>query len=107
METLPELALHKIYKIIYDDVVHEMEITVRAGPGMWMDPSQRLIDLCQDVGTVQCGHTDFHQFIQDHNLAAYKNFFCENCKVYKFPCLNCWHFTYEKSIPCQMLPFCG
>ncbi|MDA9847153.1 hypothetical protein N9C10_04415 [Flavobacteriaceae bacterium] len=58
---------------------------------IWDDPSDRIIELCKDVGTIQQGHHELEELIEDHNMWAWKlctSIHCLNCKFHKFPCKN-------------------
>jgi hypothetical protein len=101
METLPDLVHYKIAKYLYEDVLHKIEYSNKAGPAMWENPSERLCNLSKnDIGAIQKGH-ELDQFVQDHNLDLV-HINCLNCKEYNFPCLNCHLYVYEEYIPCQL-----
>ena len=55
------------------------------------DPSDRIIELCKDTGTIQQGHHELEELIEDHNMWAWEictSVHCLNCKFHKFPCKN-------------------
>ena len=106
MNSLPDIALYKIQTIIFEDVISDIELSYKAGAGKWIQPSKRLIDLCQDNGTVQRGCHTLYELIQDHNMHYFQDY-CENCAVYKFPCTNCATYVYENSLTESFLPFCN
>ena len=57
----------------------------------WLNPSDNLIDLCKDVGTIQQGYHALEDMIEDHNMWAFKDccaLKCPNCEHYGFPCDN-------------------
>ncbi len=57
----------------------------------WENPSDNLISLCKDVGTIQQGHHDLEDMIEDHNMWCFHECLkskCPNCVHYGFPCGN-------------------
>lgn len=67
---------------------------------VWVDPSDRLLELCKDVGCIQLGHTDltravikfdddsyYEKYIDDAWSINFDNG-CLNCEYYGYPCAN-------------------
>lgn len=86
-----ELERHNWNFYFKDNVVEE----IKSIKSVWCDPSDKLIELCRDVGTIQLHHTDLEKLISndDENTktivyeACFKNN-CGNCSVWGFPCSN-------------------
>ena len=81
-----------IWRKVFRFVVKELSGGPQQGGRIpWQNPSDRLIDLCQDTGTIQQGHHELEDMIEDHNMWAYTlcvHGLCDNCVMYGFPCLN-------------------
>ena len=93
---LPEAVQYNILKKISNETwVHDISAKHKF---VWTNPSERLIELCKDTGSIQQGHHELDEMIDDCNMWAYKacvNEKCENCKMYGFPCLNLSHYGFE------------
>ena len=74
----------------------------------WKDPSQMLIDLCKDLGTIQQGHHELEDMIRDENMWAWKicsSDRCANCEHFGFPCTNLAHFGFNnEKLECLWQP---
>ena len=58
---------------------------------IWRNPSDHLIELCKDNGTIQQSHMEIQDMIEDENMWCWHACIkgkCENCQTYGFPCLN-------------------
>ena len=62
---------------------------------VWCSPSDKLLDLCRDIGTIQIGHSDLEKLISNDDkeleIIVYKTCFnrqCGNCLYHGFPCDN-------------------
>ena len=62
---------------------------------VWCSPSDKLLSLCKDTGTIQFGHTDLEKLISNDNkelerivYEACFNRQCGNCVNFGFPCTN-------------------
>jgi len=73
---------------------------------VWCSPSDKLLDLCKDAGTIQFGHTDLEKLISNDNKEferiVYETCFknrCGNCVGLGFPCLNaCIYGNFNKKL---------
>lgn len=67
---------------------------------VWEDPSDKIIKLCKDIGTIQQGHHELEEMIEDHNMWAFEvctSIHCLNCKFHKFPCKNLADLGFENT----------
>ena len=93
---LPEGLQYEILKKVsndtwINDIVYKHKF-------LWSAPSDRLIELCKDVGTIQQGHHELDDMIDDCNMWAYKlctNMKCDNCQFTGFPCANLSTYGFE------------
>lgn len=112
LDTVPEDIKTYIFKKYFDGYVIK-EIEKIKPEKRWINPSERLCDLCNDVGCLQTGigvdnivfllfnknlcncekecsyecitsQCNFHNILDEHNHIT-----CGNCFMYGFPCLNC------------------
>jgi hypothetical protein len=99
MESLPEDILAVIWKKIYSQTV-VCEI-LQKYDFVWREPSDRLINLCKDSGTIQQNHHGLEDMIEDdHNMWAYNACIgsqCANCVHYGFPCSNLALYGFNNS----------
>ena len=86
---LPDGVQYLIWKAYNSTFV--MKELVLSQKFIWEDPSDNLIDLCMDSGTIQQGYHNLEDMIEDHNMWAFKDCCaskCPNCVHYGFPCDN-------------------
>ena len=89
METLPSDIQWLIWRTYYSKFV--LDSLMNGFDFVWRKPSDRLIELCKDVGTIQQGHMEIHEMIEDHNMWCWETCVgsnCANCEIYGFPCTN-------------------
>lgn len=89
IQILPDGVQYLIWKAYNSTFV--MKELISSQKFAWEDPSDNLIDLCTDVGTIQQGHHELDDMIEDHNMWAFNDCIkskCGNCKNYGFPCGN-------------------
>ena len=58
---------------------------------IWKNPSDQLMMLCNEPGTIQQGHHELEDMIEDCDMWAYiicTKGKCINCVTYGFPCSN-------------------
>jgi len=96
LNDLPEDILHLIWQKYYSTFV--MDDFMKNLDFVWRNPSERLIMLCQDNGTIQQGHSCLEDMIEDENMWVWRictNNKCLNCKHHGFPCLNLASYGFE------------
>ena len=79
---------------------------IKSIKSVWCDPSDKLIDLCRDIGTIQMQHTDLEKLISNDNentkTIVYEACFkrnCGNCIAWGFPCDNaCFYGNLNKKL---------
>jgi hypothetical protein len=79
---------------------------IKSIKSVWCDPSDKLIDLCRDIGTIQMQHTDLEKLISNDNentkTIVYEACFktnCGNCIAWGFPCDNaCFYGNINKKL---------
>ena len=75
---------------------------------IWLNPSNHLVELCKDVGTIQQGHMEIQDMIEDHNMVHWcecVNNRCSNCEQYGFPCTNLAMFGFgNRKLDCLWKP---
>ena len=96
LNQLPEDILIIIWKKVYSQTV--VPEVIQSFEFVWRDPSDRLIELCNDTGTIQQGHHCLEDMIEDHNMWCFENCVensCDNCVHYGFPCSNLAFYGFE------------
>src|SRR6056300_523882 len=89
METLPNDVQYLIWRSYYSKFV--LTHIINCFDFVWRNPSDRLLELCKDIGTIQQGHIEIYEMIEDHNMRCWYecvNNKCRNCEEYGFPCTN-------------------
>lgn len=89
MRNLPGDIQWEINKKYFSSFV--VPVIIKQHHFIWEDPSDRIIKLCKDIGTIQQGHHELEELIEDHNrwaLYICTSVHCLNCKFHKFPCRN-------------------
>ena len=89
MDTLPNDVQWFIWKTYYSKCV--LNSICSSVDFVWRNPSDRLIELCKDIGTIQQGYTEIQEMIEDHNMCCWYDCIhskCQNCEDYGFPCTN-------------------
>lgn len=89
MEVFPHDIQWYIWKTYFSKFI--VKEIINSFDFVWRNPSDRLVDICKDVGTVQQGHTELEEMIEDHNMEYWHgcvNGHCPNCDDYGFPCTN-------------------
>lgn len=89
-----------IYIIIYKKLFSQTVLIelIDSYDFIWRNPSNSLIDLCDDIGTIQQGYHELEDMIIDENMWAYKSCIenqCENCSTYGFPCSNLAYYGFN------------
>ena len=93
---LPEEIERIVWRFYFTiNVVEEIK-TINS---VWSNPSDNLINICQDVGCAQLTHTDMEKALFNNNCEDIEiiyeecfNNICLNCVYHGFPCLNaCIH----------------
>ena len=93
---LPEEIQWLINKKYFSSFV--IPTIIKQHHSVWEDPSDRIIALCKDIGTIQQGHHELEELIEDHNMWAWEictSVHCLNCKFHKFPCKNLANFGFK------------
>ena len=78
---------------------------IKQHKSIWENPSDEIIALCRDTGTIQQGHHELEELIEDHNMWAFDvctSIHCLNCKFHKFPCKNLAHFGFNNTKLCGL-----
>jgi hypothetical protein len=86
---LPEGVQYLVWKSFNSSFVLKELLSTHSF--LWEIPSELLINLCNDNGTIQQGHHDLEDMIEDHDMWAFKNCIeskCLNCQMFGFPCGN-------------------
>lgn len=87
-----------MFSIVLEEINHIKSV--------WYSPSDKLLGLCRDIGTIQFGHTDLEKLISNENKelerivyeACFKNR-CGNCVNRGFPCTNaCIHGNFNEKL---------
>ena len=89
IQILPDGVQYLIWKSYNSTFV--MKELILSQKFIWENPSDNLIDLCMDVGTIQQGYHDLEDMIEDHNMWCFHDCVkskCANCVCYGFPCSN-------------------
>ena len=89
LEQLPEDLQWYIWKTYKSQFVNDEVVSSHFS--VWENPSERLLELCKDVGCIQHGHNELPDLIEDHNMWCWNDCVdlkCENCRCYGFPCDN-------------------
>ena len=98
MKNLPEDIHWLINKKYFSSYVSPL--IIKKYNSIWDNPSDRIIELCKDVGTIQQGHHELEELIEDHNMWAFELCIsnqCLNCKFHKFPCKNLADFGFNNT----------
>ena len=100
IQVLPDGVQYLIWKAYNSTFV--MKELISSQKFTWENPSDVLISLCNDVGTIQQGHHDLEDMIEDHNMWCFRDCIdtkCANCVHYGFPCSNlAWHGFHNPKI---------
>jgi hypothetical protein len=104
IRVLPDDMQWLIYKTYWS--THVMRDLVATHEFRWYMPSDRLIELCTvDPGTIQQGHSELEDMIEDHNMWAW-NFcvggHCGNCAHHGFPCTNLATYGFNNIAICEL-----
>ena len=89
IQVLPDGVQYLIWKAYNSTFV--MKELISSQTFTWETPSDNLIDLCKDPGTIQQGYHDLEEMIEDHNMWTFEDCVsskCKNCACYGFPCGN-------------------
>jgi hypothetical protein len=90
---LPEELIIKIMKNLFTNVLSDIKKRF-ATESIWYNPSKRLVDMCNDFGTIQIGYMDEFCLFREGNRGEYCDFkHCANCAYYGFPCSNFQHYS--------------
>ena len=100
---LPEQIERHIWKFYYTNSVVK---SIKDTESVWESPSDELLDLCRESGTIQHKHTDLERILFKKNKpykdivfeACFKKI-CGNCSYHGFPCTNaCFHGGFNEKI---------
>ena len=107
MEAFPENFQSMVWraffsKFVLRDMVNQLDF-------IWENPSDQLLRLCSgDAGTIQQGHHELEEMIEDEHMWAYRICIdekCGNCATHGFPCTNlAWHGFQNMRLDCLWKP---
>jgi hypothetical protein len=93
---LPEEIEHIIWKFYFTNNVVKKINQLKS---VWTSPSDHLLTLCNEIGTIQHKYTDLERIIfanKNENTDMVNDFcfkeLCMNCLYHKFPCMNAWYY---------------
>jgi len=96
MEALPDDIQWFIWRTFYSNFI--VPKIIRDNEFIWENPSENLLDMCNDNGCIQQGYHELCEMIEDHNLWVYYDCTvnkCANCQTYGFPCDNLAMYGFE------------
>lgn len=93
---LPEELERIIWKFYFTNNVVKRVNQLKS---IWTRPSDHLITLCNEIGTIQHKYTDLEKIIFANNNqlldlvidGCFKEL-CSNCVYHGFPCMNAWFY---------------
>ena len=93
---LPEEIERIIWKFYFtQNTVEE----IKKINSVWCKPSDKLVSICQEIGSIQHKYTDFERVVNlsksDYVGEIHRsclNNLCLNCLYQGFPCMNAWYY---------------